>query len=168
MPQVLILDRFSPHQLLSLFSRLNSVLSGELINQIQVSEELGKLSLIPRSLDFALTVRDNAVGGGGVVSATSTVNVIDSGGAFAVTSQDIGNIYIAESARTVTWDVSGTDEAPISTSNVDISMSVGGQTYPYLLAESVPNSGSYELLCLMSLPTLRESKYLQSTMFTMQ
>ena len=130
------------------FPRLNSVLSGELT---QSNPSIGgtweTLSLIPRSLDFALTVRDNAVGGGGVVSATSTVNVIDSGGAFAVTSQDIGNIYIAESARTVTWDVSGTDEAPISTSNVDISMSVdGGQTYPYLLAESVPNSGSYEVI----------------------
>ena len=44
-----------------------------------------------------------------------------------------GHVYIAESDRTVTWNVAGTDQEPISTSSVNIKMSVdGGQTYPYL------------------------------------
>ena len=66
------------------------------------------------------------------LATNATVNVWDNGGVFEVTSQDIGNVYIAESDRTVTWNVAGTDQEPISTSSVNIKMSVdGGQTYPY-------------------------------------
>ena len=129
------------------FPRLSSVLSGELTQPNPFPGGTWEtLSLVPRSFDFAFTVRDNATGGGGVASVTSTVDVVDNGGAFAVTSQNLGNVYIAGSARTVTWNVGGTDEAPISTSSVDITMSVdGGQTYPYSLAEGIPNNGSYEV-----------------------
>ena len=130
------------------FPNLTSVRSGNLtLSNPSGGDTYETLSLVPRSFNFALTVRDNATGGGGVASTTSTVDVIDNGGIFSVTSQDIGNVYIAESARVVTWDVAGTDQAPISTSSVNISMSIdGGRTYPYLLAESVPNTGSYEVV----------------------
>ena len=44
---------------------------------------------------------------------------------------------------TVTWDVAGTDVAPINTSNVQILMSSdNGLTYPTIIAESAPNNGS--------------------------
>ena len=130
------------------FPRLSSVLSGELTQPNPFTGGTWEtLSLVPRSYDFVMTARDNAVGGGGLLATNATVNVWDNGGVFEVTSQDIGNVYIAESDRTVTWNVAGTDQEPISTSSVNIKMSVdGGQTYPYDLSpNSIPNNGSYEV-----------------------
>jgi len=129
------------------FPRQSSVLAGELTQPDPFPGATWEtLSLVPRSYLFVLTARDNSVGGGGVGFTNANVTVIDNGGAFAVTSQNLGNVYIAGSARTVTWNVGGTDEAPISTTAVNITMSVdGGQTYPYLLASAVPNNGSYEV-----------------------
>ncbi|MDC3105485.1 M12 family metallo-peptidase [Gammaproteobacteria bacterium] len=130
------------------FPRLSSVLSGELTQSDPYPGATWEtLSLVPRSYDFRMTARDNAVGGGGLLATTATVNVWNNDGVFEVTSQDIGNVYIAESDRTVTWNVAGTDQEPISTSSVNIKMSVdGGQTYPYELSpNSIPNNGSYEV-----------------------
>ena len=47
------------------------------------------------------------------------------------------------STQSVTWDVANTNAAPVNATNVRISLSVdGGATWPYVLAESVPNSGA--------------------------
>lgn len=133
---------------------LSSVLSGNLtLDDPYIGSPWETLSLVPREFNFAFTVRDNAIGGGGVAYDEMRVTVVDNDGnddtlgAFRVTSQALGNVYIADSPRMVTWDVAGTDQAPISVSSVDITMSTdGGLTYPYVLAESVANNGSHEVI----------------------
>ena len=133
---------------------LSSVLSGNLtLDDPYIGSPWETLSLVPREFNFAFTVRDNAFGGGGVAYDEMRVTVVDNDGnddtlgAFRVTSQALGNVYIADSPRMVTWDVAGTDQAPISVSSVDITMSTdGGLTYPYVLAESVANNGSHEVI----------------------
>jgi hypothetical protein len=127
--------------------KLSSVLSGNLtVENPDVDSSWETLSAVPRDLNFGFTVRDNAVGGGGVTLAKKKVSVVDNGGAFVITSPASGRTYLAGSSHTVTWNVAGTNQAPINANTVTITLSVdGGSTYPYTLAKNAANTGSYEV-----------------------
>jgi hypothetical protein len=109
-----------------------------------------------RALKFRLTVRDSRAGGGGIVSGgdgcqagfTSffQINTIAGTGPFVVTAPNGGENYPGGSTQTITWNVAGTDAAPISVANVRITLSTdGGLTYPTVLTASTPNDGSEAL-----------------------
>lgn len=111
---------------------------------------------IARAIKFKLTVRDNRAGGGGVVSGGDgcqngftdifQINVINTG-PFVVTIPNGGESWTGGSTQTITWNVAGTNAAPISTANVKISLSTdGGQTYPIVIVESTPNDGSESVI----------------------
>ena len=121
------------------------------------------LPLTARLLKFRLTVRDNRVNGGGVVTGgngcmvgftgTFQVNVITGTGPFVVTLPNGGESYPGSTAQTVTWNIAGTNAAPISVSNVKISLSTdGGLTYPTVINASTPNDGS-ETITIPNIPT---------------
>ena len=94
----------------------------------------------PASLNFKLTARD---GRGGVNSATTTLVLAPGAGPFLVTAPNSAVTLASGVAQTVTWSVANTNAAPVSTANVKITLSAdGGATWPYVLAESVPNSGT--------------------------
>lgn len=105
---------------------------------------------VARNMKFRLTVRDNRADGGGVVSGgegcqlTPPFTITVAGTApFAVTVPNGGESYPGNSAQTVTWNVVGTDQAPISVANVRILLSTdGGLTFPTVLLASTPNDGS--------------------------
>ena len=126
------------------FPLLSSVISGNLTQQDPDTNATWEtLPIVARDLNFALTVRDNAEGGGGVASELVKVTVVDDDGAFSITSQSTGQLYLAGSTQTITWRVAGTNVPPILAELVDITMSVdGGLTYPYVLAENAANDGS--------------------------
>lgn len=122
-------DRYMPS--------IATVLAGNTQNTWEVVPQ------VARSLRFRLTVRDNAAGGGS--SARDDMFVITDGtaGPFVVTSQNSPTTWNTQTTETVTWDVAGTDVAPVSSPNVDIWFSTdGGQTYPVAVALNVPNNGS--------------------------
>jgi trimeric autotransporter adhesin len=94
----------------------------------------------PASLNFKLTARD---GRGGVNSATTTLVLAPGAGPFLVTSPNTAVTLDAGVPQTVTWSVANTNLAPVSTSNVRITLSTdGGATWPHELAASTPNTGS--------------------------
>ena len=94
----------------------------------------------PASLTFKLTARD---GRGGVNSASTTLVLAPGAGPFLVTSPNTAATLDTGAAQTVTWSVANTNAAPVNTANVKITLSTdGGATWPHLLAESVPNTGS--------------------------
>ena len=96
-----------------------------------------------RTMNFRLTARDGHVGGGGIGSAATQVTVAPLAGPFLVTSQGTPQTLQAGAPLTVTWDVAGTDAAPVSTSQVRITLSTdGGETFPYVLAAATANDGS--------------------------
>ena len=130
------------------FPLLSRVIQGNL-TQVNPAKNSAweTVSDIERELNFALTVRDNASGGGQVASDLVTVSVINSAGPFLVTSQSSGEVYSAGSIQTVTWDVANTEKAPINAQTVNIRLSLnGGLTFPIVLAEGVVNDGSHEVL----------------------
>jgi hypothetical protein len=104
----------------------------------------------PLSLHFRLTARD---GRGGVSSADTTLLLASGTGPFLVTSPNTAVTYMGGSAQTITWNPANTDVAPVSATNVKISLSTdGGHTYPYVLVASTPNDGS-ELVTLPNVDT---------------
>ena len=107
------------------------------------------VSTVSRTLNFALTVRDRSEENGvGQTPQSSfdfiTVEVDGSAGPFVVTSQAAGDdVWDVGSSQEVTWDVAGTDGGNVNTPTVDIYLSTdGGLTFPFLMAEGVPNTGS--------------------------
>lgn len=130
------------------FPKLSRVIQGNLTQTIpDVNTAWETVSNVQREMNFALTVRDNAIGGGQVVSDLVNVAVVNTAGPFMVTSQDTDVAIIAGSIETIVWDVANTDVAPVNAQNVDILLSIdGGTTFPISLAENVPNDGTHNVL----------------------
>lgn len=130
------------------FPKLSSVVQG---NLTQTNPETGSawetVSDVEREMNFALTVRDNAVGGGQVVSDLVKINVVNAAGPFVVTSQITNESYVAGTAEEVTWDVANTANAPVNAQMVDIFLSIdGGLSFPVQVADDVPNDGVQSVL----------------------
>ena len=125
--------------------KLSSVLNGNLtLEDPDLSSSWETLSAVPRDFNFGFTVRDNALGGGGVTLNKMKVSVVDNGGAFSVSSPTSGLMYLANTAHTVKWSVAGTNLDPILADKVTITLSVdGGLTFPYTLATNTDNDGSH-------------------------
>ncbi|MGW9684986.1 reprolysin-like metallopeptidase [Flagellimonas sp. 2504JD1-5] len=130
------------------FPRLSRIIEGNLIQTTpQTDDAWETVTNIERNLKFALTVRDNATGGGQVVSDLLDVQVLKSAGPFVVTSQTSNVVYEGGSSQEITWDVANTNVLPINAKNVDILLSLdGGNTFPITLADDTLNDGSENIL----------------------
>ncbi|MEM9827508.1 MAG: GEVED domain-containing protein [Planctomycetota bacterium] len=123
-----------------IFPRLSDLLVGTTV----IGETLPTTT---RELNFRVTVRDNASGGGGVNSDDVLVNVIDTGEAFEVISFNGGETVAGLSTQTVTWNVAGTSANGIDATNVDIELSTdGGLTYDVTLLAATDNDGSADVV----------------------
>jgi hypothetical protein len=96
-----------------------------------------------RVMHFRLTARDGHPGAGGVANAEMTLTLAPTAGPFLVTSQASPTTIEGGTPQTITWDVAGTDVAPVNATDVRISLSAdGGATFPYVLATSTANDGT--------------------------
>ena len=95
-----------------------------------------------RTMAFRVTARDNQANGGGVAFDETSLTVDAGSGPFRVTSQSTpGELF--EGSLTVTWDVAGTDSAPVNCGSVDILLSTNnGLSFDTVLVEGTPNDGS--------------------------
>jgi uncharacterized repeat protein (TIGR01451 family) len=114
----------------------------DIVNNTETIGEL--LPSYARTMNFRLTARDNQTPAGGVASAVMTVTAVSSTGPFLVTYPDTAvTPWTGNAAETVTWNVAGTNQTPISCANVKIDLSTdGGFTYPTTLLASTANDGS--------------------------
>lgn len=99
-----------------------------------------------RDLNFRVTVRDNNGTYTAINNDDMLVTVVDTGAPFQFTMPAGGENLVGGDLFTFTWDVAGTDAAPIDTQNVRITMSVdGGLTFTETVVDSTANDGSEEL-----------------------
>ena len=106
------------------------------------------LSSIDRTMSFRCSVKDNAEGGGCAQFEDLEFDVVASAGPFIVTQPNgTGITWEAFTQEEVTWNVANTDLSPINADLVDVFLSLdGGLTYPFTLAEGIPNDGSASVI----------------------
>jgi hypothetical protein len=120
-----------------MFPSLNVILSGNTTGTIGEY-----LPTTAQTLNFRLTARDNKMGGGGVCYENSQVTITNSGPFTVSYPNATGISWGGGSTQTVTWNVNGTNSAPVNCANVTILFSNdGGKTFTTLM-NNVPNSGS--------------------------
>ncbi|MEP7165891.1 MAG: reprolysin-like metallopeptidase [Ferruginibacter sp.] len=146
------------------FPKLATILAGGLLSGPLPGGDAGAnteaLSSVARTLNFRLTVRDNApysstapVSVGQTQFKDMVVTVSAASGPFAVTSPNTAVSWVGGSAQTITWSVASTTASPVSCANVKISLSTdGGQTFPTVLSASTANDGT-ELLTIPNTAT---------------
>lgn len=123
-----------------LFPRLNVILTGSTTGT--------RGEYYPQSaqtLLFRLTARDNKAGGGGVCYENSAV-VVTNDGPFKITDPNAAGLVWYQGAwPIVTWDVAGTNNAPISCDRVNILISLdNGVTFQPLIMDT-ENDGSHSV-----------------------
>ncbi|HYG18548.1 MAG TPA: zinc-dependent metalloprotease family protein, partial [Ohtaekwangia sp.] len=122
-------DRFIP--------QISDVVANNLAPTWEVIPSVG------RTLNFSLTVRDNKAGGGQTSDDLMRLTVNGTAGPFTVSSPNTALSWSVGATQTVTWNVAGTNTAPVSCANVNILLSTdGGFTYPVTLVSNTPNDGS--------------------------
>jgi subtilisin-like proprotein convertase family protein len=126
------------------FPAITEVLAG---NLTQIEPPTGSawetVSNIARDLSFALTVRDNGVGGGQMDSDEMQVHVRYNAGPFKINSQSTPQTYLGGSVQEITWDVAGTNSGDIQAQEVDVYMDLDGtHDFLTLLAVGLPNTGT--------------------------
>ena len=114
----------------------------DIVNNTQSQGEI--MPSYVRNLKFRLTVRDGQGGSHYDEAEMITVAAI---GPFQVTyPNNLGVVWQSGTNETVTWNVNGTNGAPINCANVDILLSTdGGFTYPHTILLNTPNDGSQSI-----------------------
>lgn len=130
------------------FPNLNRILNGDLTQTLPgMGDTWETVSNIGRTMNFSLTVRDNALNGGQSISGELQVSVINDAGPFVVTSQNTPDTFVAGSVQMVNWNVADTNLDPIGAETVSIFLSTdGGATYPTVLVENTVNDGSQSII----------------------
>jgi hypothetical protein len=145
------------------FPKMSTILAGGLVSGPLAGGDAGAnteaLSSVSRTLNFRLTVRDNApysstapVSVGQTQFSDMTVTVTNSSGPFSVTAPNTAVSWAGNSSQTITWNVAGTTAAPVSCANVKISISTDGGTTFSTLVASTTNDGS-EVVTIPNTPT---------------
>lgn len=106
---------------------------------------------VDRNVSFKVAARDihNGFGSFNYSDDELEVNAVNTGTPlFRVTSHPTnGQVWTGDTKQTVTWNVGGTTGNGINAATVDIYFSIDtGRTWPWKMADNVPNNGSYDVM----------------------
>lgn len=104
------------------------------------------LPSVSRTMKFRATVRDHIASLACTDETNMTITVDGNSGPFLASEAISGVSFTGGQTLTYTWTVAGTNNAPVSCSNVDILLSTdGGLTYPTVVLANTPNDGSQSI-----------------------
>ncbi|AOW20937.1 reprolysin-like metallopeptidase [Urechidicola croceus] len=122
------------------FPAIETVIAGDIESTWEV------VPSVERTMNFALTVRDNDPRGGRFVREDITINV-ENVLPFAMTAPNTAVTWEAGTNETVSWGVGSTTNATINCQNVNIKLSTdGGLTFPITILENTPNDGTQSIV----------------------
>jgi len=120
------------------FPNFASVMNGSLTDK----QRWETVSYIPRTLNYAVTVRDLNAQRPMVSSSTTTVTV-GNDGPFKFNGLTPSSVLYNNAVNTIYWDVANTNAAPYNTASVKIDYTTDNGTTWTNLAAATPNTGSY-------------------------
>ena len=120
-----------------------------------VNQIVEKLPFATREMNMRLVVRTNDPYAGSLNHKNLKFFVDGTAGPFRVTSQLDSTIWVVGSDETITWDIANTNDPDgVNCQSVDIAISTNGdENFDYIIAESIPNSGSYTFTVPPTIPT---------------
>ncbi|GEJ43616.1 reprolysin-like metallopeptidase [Chryseobacterium sp. ON_d1] len=122
------------------FPKLESVMNGVLTDK----QGWETVSYIPRTLNYAVTARDQNAQRPMVSSSTTTVTV-GNDGPFKFNGLTAASVLYNDAVNTIYWDVANTNAAPYNVASVKIDYtSDNGANWTNLVA-ATPNTGSYSI-----------------------
>ena len=141
-----VLPKSNPKRIIP---NLDRVLKNELTEENpKMFDDWETVPLVGRTINWGLTVRKQTASFSQIAQDKIQITSIANAGPFTMDSQNqFGTIIKGGSLEEVLWNVAGTDKSPINASSVNILLSTdGGSTFPIVLAESVPNNGSSQVI----------------------
>ena len=125
-------------------SLINNAYATE-INDYGTMLTVEKLPFASREINMRLIVRTNDPYAGSLNHKNLKFYVDGDAGPFRVTSQADSTIWAVGSEQTITWDLANTNDANgVNCQAVDLALSLnGGNSFDFILAENVPNTGSH-------------------------
>lgn len=118
---------------------LADLLDGTSQPPLSINRKGEMLPQVDRELNFRFIANDNQMGGGGVAYDSMTVTV--EGDPFYLTYPNGGEQLFAGCTAVATWEVGGSNDPPISASNVDLLYSDDGGNSFSPLIDATPNDG---------------------------
>ncbi|MDN5478465.1 MAG: M12 family metallo-peptidase [Chryseobacterium sp.] len=123
---------------------MNGILTNKTVPGAATTPNWETVSYVPRTLHYAVTVRDeNAVRP--MLSSSETTVTVGNDGPFKFSGLTVSSMLYNNASNTILWDVANTNTAPYNAPNVKIEYTtdlVNGATWTELVA-STPNTGSY-------------------------
>ena len=120
-----------------------------------INQVVEKLPFATREMNMRLVVRTNDPYAGSLNHKNLIFFVDGTAGPFRVTSQSDSTIWDVGSEGTITWEIANTNDPDgVNCQAVDILLSLSGDgNFDFIVAESVPNTGTYTFTVPPIIPT---------------
>ena len=120
-----------------------------------INQVVEKLPFATREMNMRLVVRTNDPYAGSLNHKNLIFFVDGTAGPFRVTSQSDSTIWDVGSEGTITWEIANTNDPDgVNCQAVDILLSLSGdRNFDFIVAESVPNTGTYTFTVPPIIPT---------------